>query len=78
MIRTEAVRMDFGGIVALDDVSLSVSEGELFSIIGPTSDCIVVSRPRLRGSGPARAFLLSALLRSGRPLLVLPQKLVSE
>lgn len=35
MIRTEAVRMDFGGIVALDDVSLSVSEGELFSIIGP-------------------------------------------
>jgi branched-chain amino acid transport system ATP-binding protein len=27
--------MDFGGIIALDDVSLSVSEGELFSIIGP-------------------------------------------
>jgi len=48
---------------------------KLFSIIGPTSDCIVVSRPRLRGSGPARAFLLSALLRSGRPLLVLPQNL---
>lgn len=35
MIRTEAIRMDFGGIVALDDVSLTVSEGELFSIIGP-------------------------------------------
>jgi len=47
---------------------------KLFSIIGPTSDCIVVSRPRPRSSGPARAFLLSALLRSGRPLLVLPQK----
>jgi nucleotide-binding universal stress UspA family protein len=46
----------------------------LFSIIGPTADCIVVSRPRARGSGPARAFLLAALLRSGRPLLVLPQK----
>lgn len=46
---------------------------KLFSIIGPTSDCIVVSRPRPRGSGPARAFMLSALLRSGRPLLVLPQ-----
>jgi nucleotide-binding universal stress UspA family protein len=47
---------------------------KLFSIIGPTSDCIVVSRPRRRSSGPARAFLLAALLRSGRPLLVLPQK----
>jgi len=47
---------------------------KLFSIIGPTADCIVVSRPRVRGSGPARAFLLAALLRSGRPLLVLPQK----
>ena len=47
---------------------------KLFSIIGPTADCIVVSRPRARGSGPARAFLLAALLRSGRPLLVLPQK----
>jgi nucleotide-binding universal stress UspA family protein len=46
----------------------------LFSIIGPTADCIVVSRPRARSSGPARAFLLAALLRSGRPLLVLPQK----
>ncbi|HET6593718.1 MAG TPA: universal stress protein [Xanthomonadales bacterium] len=47
---------------------------KLFSIIGPTADCIVLSRPRPRGSGPARAFMLSALLRSGRPLLVLPQK----
>jgi nucleotide-binding universal stress UspA family protein len=47
---------------------------KLFSIIGPTADCIVVSRPRVRGSGPARAFMLAALLRSGRPLLVLPQK----
>ena len=47
---------------------------KLFSIIGPTSDCIVVSRPYARSSGPARAFMLSALLRSGRPWLVLPQK----
>jgi len=51
---------------------------KLFRIIGPTSDCIVVSRPRPRGSGPARAFLLAALLRSGRPLLVLPQKAVAN
>ncbi|MEJ2178165.1 MAG: universal stress protein [Gammaproteobacteria bacterium] len=51
---------------------------KLFSIIGPTSDCIVVSRPKARSSGPARAFLLAALLRGGRPLLVLPQKAQPE
>jgi nucleotide-binding universal stress UspA family protein len=51
---------------------------KLFSIIGPTADCIVVSRPRARSSGPARAFLLAALLRSGRPLLVLPQKALTH
>ena len=45
----------------------------LFGIIGPTSDCIVVSRPRKKTSGPARAFLLAALLNSGKPLLILPQ-----
>ena len=35
MIRTESVSMHFGGIIALDDVSLTVKDGELFSIIGP-------------------------------------------
>jgi nucleotide-binding universal stress UspA family protein len=45
----------------------------LFGIIGPTSDCIVVSRPKRKASGPARAFLLAALLNSGKPLLILPQ-----
>jgi branched-chain amino acid transport system ATP-binding protein len=35
MIRTESISMHFGGIVALDDVSLQVERGELFSIIGP-------------------------------------------
>ena len=47
---------------------------KLFGIIGPTSDCIVVSRPRPRGTGPALAFLIAALLNSGKPLLVMPQK----
>jgi len=46
----------------------------LFGIIGPTADCILVSRPRSRGHGAARAFLRAALRRSGRPLLVLPQR----
>jgi len=51
---------------------------KLLGIIGPTADCIVVSRPRPNGSGPARAFLLAALLDSGKPLLVLPQKHVKR
>jgi nucleotide-binding universal stress UspA family protein len=46
----------------------------LFGIIGPTSDCIVVSRPKRKASGPARAFLLAALLNAGKPLLILPQR----
>ncbi len=47
---------------------------KLFGIIGPTADCILVSRPKPKGHGAAQAFLLAALLRSGRPLLVLPQR----
>ncbi len=35
MIQVESVSMHFGGIVALDEVSLTVKIGELFSIIGP-------------------------------------------
>lgn len=51
---------------------------KLFGIIGPTSDLLVVSRPRPRSSGPARAFMLAALLRSGKPLLVVQQKAVKH
>lgn len=47
---------------------------KVLGIVGPVSDCIVVSRPKARGSGPARAFMLASLMRSGKPLLVLPQK----
>lgn len=50
--------------------------GKLFGIIGPTSDCIVVSRPKRKASGPARAFMLAALLNSGKPLLIVPQRQV--
>jgi nucleotide-binding universal stress UspA family protein len=48
----------------------------LLGIVGPVSDLSVVSRPKKKASGPARAFLLAALLNSGRPVLVLPQKSV--
>ncbi len=35
MIRAEGLTMNFGGLVALNDVSLEVQPGELFSVIGP-------------------------------------------
>lgn len=50
------------------------SAGRIMSIVGPLSDLLVVSRPRKRTSARARAFMLSALLQSARPVLVLPQK----
>ncbi len=53
------------------------SPDRLMSIIGPMADLIVVSRPKKKASGPARAFMLAALLNSGRPVLVLPQKKVT-
>ena len=50
----------------------------LLGIIGPTADCIVLSHPKPRGSGPARAFLVAALMDSGKPLLVLPQRRIKR
>ena len=50
------------------------SPERLMALMGPTADLSVVARPQ--GYGPvARMFLLAALLHSGRPVLVLPQKL---
>ncbi len=35
MLELKTVRKEFGGLVAVNDVDLSVSEGEIFSLIGP-------------------------------------------
>lgn len=43
-------------------------------IVGRTADLTVVSRPRSHKSRMARAFLAEAVLNTGRPVLVLPQK----
>ena len=51
---------------------------KVLSIAGPVSDITVLSRPKRQGSGPARAFLLAAVLHSGKPILLLPQKRVSH
>jgi hypothetical protein len=50
------------------------SPERVFAIIGPVADLAVVSRPKARSAGRARAFLLAALLRAGRPVLILPQR----
>jgi hypothetical protein len=51
---------------------------KVMSIVGPVSDLIVVSRPKQRSAGRAKAFLLGALLHSSRPVLILPQKAVNK
>jgi len=45
----------------------------LFCIAGPIADMSVVSRPKQNARGPGPEILLSALLHSGKPVLVLPQ-----
>jgi branched-chain amino acid transport system ATP-binding protein len=35
ILEVERLRKDFGGLLAVDDVSFEVEEGEIFSIIGP-------------------------------------------
>jgi nucleotide-binding universal stress UspA family protein len=51
------------------------SPARALGIAGPVADLSVVSRPKPQG-GRARAFLLAALLDTGRPVLVLPQRSV--
>jgi nucleotide-binding universal stress UspA family protein len=46
----------------------------MFAIAGPLADLVLVARPKPQSAGRARAFLLAALLHSGRPVLVLPQR----
>lgn len=49
---------------------------KLFPIVGPVADLSVVSRPDSNASGRGGEFMLSALLYSGKPVLVLPQRAI--
>jgi len=49
------------------------SPAKVLSNIGPVSDLIVVSRPKAKGGKLAQLFMLSSLLHSSKPVLVLPQ-----
>lgn len=53
---------------------LKGSPEKFFAIAGPLSDLITVTRPEKRSSLRAQAFMLSALLYSGRPVLILPKQ----
>jgi len=50
------------------------SPSRVMPIIGPVSDLVMVSRPARKGGKIARVFMLEALLHSGRPVLIVPQK----
>jgi nucleotide-binding universal stress UspA family protein len=50
----------------------------VLSICGPMADLAVLSRPKPRGAGKAREFLLAALFRTARPVLVLPQRHIAR
>jgi len=50
----------------------------ILAICGPMVDLAVLSRPKPKGAGPAREFLLATLFNSARPVLVLPQRRIAR
>jgi nucleotide-binding universal stress UspA family protein len=46
---------------------------KVFSITGAVSDLIIVSRPIKEGKSKARQYMMSAILNSSRPVIILPQ-----
>lgn len=54
------------------------SPDKVLRILGPTADMLVVSRPRSAKSKVARLFLLEAILRSHRPVMILPPEPVES
>ncbi len=47
---------------------------KLFPIVGPVADLSVVSRPKSSSKGRGNEFMLSAVMHSGKPVLVVPQR----
>ncbi len=50
------------------------SPNKVIGIMGPMADLLVLSRPSTKGGTLARLFLSASLLKSSRPVLILPQK----
>ncbi len=59
-------------------VEMIGSLDRLFSIVGPTTDASIVSRPMENAKGPGADFMLAALLETGKPVFVLPQSPISS
>lgn len=49
------------------------SPDKVIGIMGPVADLLIVSRPSTKGGALARLFLSASLLKSSRPVLVIPQ-----
>ncbi len=49
------------------------SPDRIFTILGPMTDMIVVSRPAKAGQSVAKTIMLNAVLHAASPVLVLPQ-----
>jgi len=49
------------------------SPERLFSIMGPVSDLMMVSRPAKKGRSLANTIMLSSVLHSSSPVMILPQ-----
>ena len=50
----------------------------ILAICGPVADLSVLSRPKPKGAGTAREFLLATLFNSARPVLILPQRRIGR
>lgn len=50
----------------------------ILAICGPVADLAVLSRPKPKGAGTAREFLLATLFNSARPVLILPQRRIGR
>ena len=48
------------------------SPDKVMSIMGPVSDMVIVTRPAEKGGKIARMFMMTALMNSSRPVLILP------
>ncbi len=46
---------------------------KVLRIVGPVNDLIIVTRPSSKRSEVARLFMLSSLMETGRPVMVLPK-----
>ncbi len=67
IIRLENVGVKFGAVKALDDVSFSINEGEMFSIIGPN------------GAGKTTALrIIAGLLKPSEGEVLFHEELVSD